>query len=99
MHVYADGMSVMEKRLQLLLDAHRYRLVSAEASRSGRSVAAVIREAIDVRFAEEAEARERRAAALGEFLAMGPDEDGPEEDVVAELHREFEEQLSRKGGS
>lgn len=88
----------MEKRLQLLLDAHRYELVAAEATRSGRSVAAVIREAIDLRF-EEAEARERRAAALGEFLAMGPDPDGPDEDVVAELHREFEEHLSQKGGS
>lgn len=91
-------MSVMERRLQLLLDAHRYELVAAEATRSGRSVAAVIREAIDLRF-EEAEARQRRAAALGEFLAIGPDEDGPDEDVVAELHREFDEQLSKKGGS
>lgn len=98
MHVYAEVMSVMEKRLQLLLDAHRYQQVAAEASRSGRSVAAVIREAIDVRF-EQDEARERRAAALGEFLAMGPDTDGPEEDVVAELHREFEDRLSHLDGS
>ncbi|WP_256839496.1 hypothetical protein [Ornithinimicrobium faecis] len=91
-------MAVMEKRLQLLLDAHRYEQVAAEASRSGRSVAAVIREAIDVRF-EQDEERGRRSAALGDFLAMGPDGDGPDEDVVAELHDEFEDHLSRKGGS
>lgn len=103
MHVYADGVSVMEKRLQLLLDAERYELVSREAERSGRSVASVIREAIDVRFGEM-EARARRSAALGEFLALGPDVDVPEgadagEDVVAELHREFEDHLTRKGGT
>lgn len=40
----------MEKRLQLLLDDARYRRVEAEANRSGRSVASVIREAIDLRF-------------------------------------------------
>lgn len=90
-------MSVMEKRLQLLLDARRYELVSAEAALSGRSVASVIREAIDVRF-EQAEAQARRSTALAEFLALGPDADGPEEDVVAELHREFEDHLGRKGG-
>ncbi|USQ75568.1 hypothetical protein [Ornithinimicrobium cryptoxanthini] len=90
-------MSVMEKRLQLLLDAERYALVSQEATRSGRSVASVIREAIDVRF-EQAEAQTRRAAALGEFLALGPDEDGQPEDVVAALQGEFEDHLDRKGG-
>jgi hypothetical protein len=50
-------MSVMERRLQLLLDQARYDLVEAEATRTGRSVAAVIREAIDYRFQEDADAR------------------------------------------
>jgi hypothetical protein len=50
-------MSMMERRLQLLLDQARYDLVEAEASRTGRSVAAVIREAIDYRFHEDADAR------------------------------------------
>jgi hypothetical protein len=50
-------MSLMERRLQLLLDQARYDLVEAEASRTGRSVAAVIREAIDYRFQDDAEAR------------------------------------------
>lgn len=41
------GMAVMERRLQLLLDEERYRRVADEAERSGRSVAPVIREAVD----------------------------------------------------
>lgn len=43
-------MSVLERRLQLLLDEARYARIAAEATSSGRSVAAVIREAIDLRF-------------------------------------------------
>lgn len=60
-------MSLMERRLQLLLDRHRFRLVESEAERSGRSVAAVIREAIDLRFADD-DAAARRADAAGELL-------------------------------
>lgn len=62
-------MSVMEKRLQLLLDAERYELVSAEARRTGRSVAAVIRESIDEHFGERA-ATIRRAEAARRFLDL-----------------------------
>lgn len=98
MHVYAHAMSAMEKRLQLLLDAQRFELVSAEAARSGRSVASVIREAIDVRF-EVAEQEARRTRALDEFLALAVDETGPPEDVVSDLHREFDDHLNRKGGA
>jgi hypothetical protein len=60
-------MSTMERRLQLLLDQHRYDLVAAEAARSGRSVAAVIREAIDRRFDD---ADQRRMAAAARLLEM-----------------------------
>lgn len=91
-------MSVMEKRLQLLLDEHRYGLISAEARRSGRSVAAVIREAIDVRF-EQAEARERRAAALGEFLELAAENPGSAADwseIKADLDEEFAVHVDRK---
>lgn len=52
----------MEKRLQLLLDVPRYARVEKEAARSGRSVAAVIREAIDFRFPDD-EHNARTAAA------------------------------------
>lgn len=56
----------MERRLQLLLDQARYERVETEAKRSGRSVAAVIREAIDLRFDDGAELRK---AALNRLLA------------------------------
>ena len=49
-------MSVTERRLQILLDEARYRRVAAEADASGRSVAAVIREAIDQRFPDDGQA-------------------------------------------
>lgn len=55
-------MSPMERRLQLLLDSERYARVEAEARASGRSVAAVIREAIDYRFNVDVEAARRREA-------------------------------------
>lgn len=67
----------MGRRLQLLLDLHRYSLVEAEASRSGRSVAAVIREAIDVRF-ENADGQ--RAAAAQELSDSTQATDGSEPD-------------------
>lgn len=57
---------MMERRLQLLLDQHRFQQVEDEAKRSGRSVAAVIREAIDVRFGDDGDARK---AAAGRLLA------------------------------
>lgn len=90
-------MSVMERRLQLLLDAERYALVAGEAARSGRSVASVIREAIDVRFEQESE-QARRSEAMRAFLAMGSDEGVDDGDVVAELNQEFEDYVNRKAG-
>jgi mRNA-degrading endonuclease toxin of MazEF toxin-antitoxin module len=70
MRVYDALVSLMERRLQLLLDQERYSRVAREASRSGRSVAAVIREAIDLRFAESTDsARARAAEALLELTA------------------------------
>lgn len=75
-------MSVMERRLQLLLDAQRYELVSSEAQRSGRSVAAVIREAIDLRFAPDDTERRMRAARALLDLTATPDStpgEGPAE--------------------
>lgn len=62
-------MSVMERRLQLLLDQERFAKVEAEARASGRSVAAIIREAIDYRFDVAAEDGRRRDAAR-RFLEM-----------------------------
>lgn len=59
----------MEKRLQLLLDAHRWDLVSQAAAAGQRSAASVIRDAIDVYFGD-ADADVIRAAAAREFLEL-----------------------------
>lgn len=92
-------MSVMEKRLQLLLDAHRWELVSKEAERTQRSVASVIRESIDVYFADAA-ADERRAAAAGRFLDLVLDparETGPaEDDIAAALDEDLADYVDKK---
>lgn len=84
----------MEKRLQLLLDQHRYALVEKEAKKSGRSVAAVIREAIDYRF-DDADAV--RAQAGRELLEMTAHPQGQEPDwadtkaaMEAELNEKFD---------
>lgn len=101
-------MSVMEKRLQLLLDARRWELVSREAEAGHRSAASVIREAIDVYFATE-EQDARRAEAAGRFLAMtaepadepgmGPAQIKSEqdaEDVAAALDQDLSDYLDKK---
>jgi len=87
-------MSLMEKRLQLLLDQDRYDRVAREAARSGRSVAAVIREAIDVRFEDDAA---RRSAAAAEFLRLTQHTHGQEPDW-AETKAELLDDLDRKLG-
>lgn len=63
-HVHTVCMSATEHRLQLLLDQQRYGLVEREARVSGRSVAAVIREAIDMRFADDVTLRMNAARRL-----------------------------------
>lgn len=86
----------MERRLQLLLDQDRYDRVSQAATSSGRSVSAVIRDAIDVAYPSGDEARQRALArflALTEEPADGPSESWPEikrqleDDVAADLTR------------
>lgn len=88
-------MSVMERRLQLLLDQQRYALVAEEAERSGRSVAAVIREAIDLRFDESARGRAEAAARLLEMTAepRGQEPDWAETKAAQQL--ELDEKFDR----
>ena len=102
-------MSVMEKRLQLLLDAHRWELVSRKAEVSHRSAASVIREAIDVYFASDGEDA-RRAAAARRFLEMTAEPAAAEpgmdprqirseqdaEDVAAALDQDLSDYLDKK---
>lgn len=80
----------MERRLQLLLDKDRYARVAREAERSGRSVSAVIREAIDLRFAPTPD---DRAVAIQAFLdATAEPDPGPGEDW-ADIKESLEERF------
>lgn len=95
-------MSVLERRLQILLDQDRYDRLAAEAKRSGRSVAAVIREAIDVHLApDEAVRRADAAARLLELAhrahhgATGPEPEPGE--LKAAYEAELEEKWERLG--
>lgn len=54
-------MRMLDRRVHILLDGVRYERLEDEARRSGRSVAALIREAIDFSF--EVDDRRRQAAA------------------------------------
>ncbi|KGN31021.1 hypothetical protein N802_05295 [Knoellia sinensis KCTC 19936] len=91
-------MSTLERRLQLLLDHERYARVAAEAERSGRSVNAVIREAIDAHYPVGAESR---AVALGEFLALtassrpGPSDNREWSEIKRELEDAWDAEISK----
>ena len=53
-------MSMLTRRLQILLDEERHRRLEAEAARRGVAVAVLVREALDAAYPSTAE--ERRAA-------------------------------------
>ena len=76
-------MPQMTHRLQLLLDDDRYARVADLARRTGKSVAAVIRDAIDRNLAPD----EDRRAAAGRAILAAPPMDVPD---VDELRREFQ---------
>lgn len=82
----------MERRLQLLLDRERYARVEDEARRSGRSVSAVIRNAIDVAYPGELDVR---VGALNTLLTIGrrPGKEEPEP-AWASIKESFDDDLA-----
>lgn len=91
-------MAVLEKRLQLLLDAGRWELISAEARRTGRSAASIIREAIDARYDADAQ-QARRTQALGRFIDLATFDEGPTESwssIKADLQAEIDAHVAKK---
>lgn len=95
-------MPLMEKRLQLLLDARRYDLVATEARESGRSVAAVIRQSIDEHFGSRAAAL-RRSEAAGRFLQLtaesAPQGGQPWEQIEKDLDDDLTSYVDHKASS
>lgn len=70
-------MSTRHRRLQILLDDERYHRLEREAQQSGRSIAAIVREAIDLRFstvpAARVEAGHRVMAEFSDRVGHEPD--------------------------
>lgn len=62
-------MSMLDRRLQVLIDADRWGRLEREAERRGVPIAVLVREAIDERFPGDAE---RRRAALQALLDAEP---------------------------
>lgn len=83
-------MSMLSRRLQILIDEDRYRRVSGLARERGVSVAEVVREAID-RYTPTAPGRTQRAADA--VLSARP---MPVPDIE-ELKRELDELRGRRG--
>jgi hypothetical protein len=82
-------MSMLERRLQILLDRERYDRLAREAEARGTSVAQVVRDAID--WALPSTSRRRQEAASR--ILQAPDMPVPD---VAELRSELDE--LRSGG-
>lgn len=83
-------MHMLSERLQILLDPDRRRRLEEEAASRGTSVAALIREAIDLAFPSTGD--DRRAAAarlLGAEPMPVPD--------LAGLHAELDDLRARRG--
>lgn len=83
-------MSILEHRLQILLDDERHRRITAAARERGVSVATVVREAIDRSLAG---ANDRRKAA-GQHILGAVDMELPE---PSELKLELEALRGRRG--
>lgn len=80
--------------MQLLLDQDRYERVAEQASRTGRSVNAVIRDAIDLHVDDS----HRRAVAIQWLLdhTVEPDE-GPAQDWGS-VQSEMDQELTKRWG-
>lgn len=91
-------MSTLERRLHVMIDQERYDRLVAEAARTHRSVAEIVRSAIDLQFDEahvEARAQERRAAAARRLLSYPPDDGRGEtwDEMLEARARDIEQML------
>jgi predicted DNA-binding protein len=73
-------MAQLTRRTQILLDEERYRRLEERASQTGRSVASLIRDAIDEKLAEDEVVRRRLEAGRRFLSAPYPPGEGPEPD-------------------
>ncbi len=84
-------MSMLDRRLQELIDEKRWSRLEGEAARRQVSVSVLVREAIDERYPSDTE---RRRAALSAVLDAEP----MEVPAPADLRRELESARARRFG-
>jgi len=77
----------LDRRTQILLDEHRYRLLEERARRGGTSVAAVIRSAIDRELDQDPD---RTARAVASFLDAPPVDAGSWREIEADVEAGYE---------
>lgn len=85
-------MSAPRQRLQVASNQHQHDRVSAEAKRSGRTMAEVVRSAIDVRFPPD---DDKRRAGIRDLLALSTVVSGHGQDWAIMKAQEVDE-LDRK---
>lgn len=83
------GMSMLDRRLQVLIDEERWSRLEREAARRQVSVSVLVREAIDERYPSDTE---RRRAALRAVLDAEP----MKVPAPADLRRELEDARARR---
>ena len=86
-------MATLTRRTQILLDEEQYRRLEEIASESGRSVASLIRDAIDAQLGQDEVTRRRLEAGRRFLSAPYPSGDGPEPDLEGVGDLEADEEL------
>lgn len=77
-------MSMLDRRLQVLIDESRWSRLEHEAARRGVPVAVLVREAIDERFPGDADERRAALRAVLDAVPMDvPDPEGLREELDA----------------
>ena len=88
-------MLILDKRLQVMIDADRDRRLREESARTGVPVGEIVRRAIDIAVPPEPDPQ-RRAEAGRRLLALAdPPGSGPEEDWEVQKQRMLDERADR----
>ena len=85
-------MSVLDRRVQILVNPEQYAELEREAQRAGRSVASLIRQSIDDHLAGQRSSR----SAAAERLLSSADPVGTQQDDWETTKEALERDLSRK---
>ncbi len=93
---YAARMSMLRERLQVLVSEEQRRRLEQAARAEGKSVAAVVRDAIDRRLASGTDARARRLRAVDELRGLSRIADVSPEEIERAIVQGADEEA---GGS